>query len=80
MLIAPHPRGVYESQAARKESKGSAKKTGAVPSAHHMPLLNASGIIKRFGDFMTNDDVSFSIYKEKYTPCLGRTARENQPL
>ena len=47
-------------------SKDSARVTGAAPSAHQTPLLNASGIIKRFGDFTANDDVSFSIYEGKY--------------
>ena len=54
-----------------KKSKGSAKKTGAVPSAYHTPLLKASGIIKRFGDFIANDDVSFSIYKGEIHALLG---------
>ena len=54
-----------------KTSKDSARKTGAAPSAHQTPLLNASGIIKRFGDFTANDDVSFSIYEGEIHALLG---------
>lgn len=54
-----------------KTSKDSARKTGASPSAHQTPLLNASGIIKRFGDFTANDDVSFSIYEGEIHALLG---------
>ena len=52
-------------------SKDSARKTGAAPLANQTPLLNASGIIKRFGDFTANDDVSFSIYKGEIHALLG---------
>ncbi len=52
-------------------SKDSGKKTVVAPSAHHMPLLNASGIIKRFNDFTANDDVSFSIYEGEIHALLG---------
>ena len=68
---SPPSRGVYESQTARKDLKDSAKKTGAAPSAHHTPLLNASGIIKRFGDFTANDEVNFSIYEGEIHALLG---------
>ena len=43
-----------------KTSKNSAKKAGVAAPTRQTPLLNASGIVKRFGNFTANDDVSFS--------------------
>ena len=63
-----------------KKSKGSAKKTGAVPLAHHTPLLNASGVIKRFGDFIANDNVSFSIYEGEIHALLGENGERAATL
>ena len=41
------------------------------PSISKTPLLNATGIIKTFGDFTANDDVSFSIYEGEIHALLG---------
>ena len=54
-----------------KASKDSVRKTDAAPSAHQTPLLNASGIIKRFGNFTANDNVSFSINEGEIHALLG---------
>ncbi len=54
-----------------RTSKDTAKKTGAAPAGDQMPLLNASGVIKRFGDFIANDNVSFSIYEGEIHALLG---------
>ena len=40
-------------------------------NADATPLLQALGIVKKFGDFTANDDVSFSIYKGEIHALLG---------
>ncbi len=52
-------------------SKNSAKNVGVATPARQTPLLNASGIIKSFGNFTANDDVSFSIYEGEIHALLG---------
>jgi simple sugar transport system ATP-binding protein len=54
-----------------KTSKNSVKKAGVAAPTHQTPLLNASGIVKRFGNFTANDDVSFSIYEGEIHALLG---------
>ena len=54
-----------------KTPKDSIRKTRAAPLAHQAPLLNASGIIKHFGDFTANDEVNFSIYEGEIHALLG---------
>ena len=54
-----------------KTSTNSAKKAGAAAPTRQTLLLNASGIVKRFGNFTANDDVSFSIYEGEIHALLG---------
>ena len=54
-----------------KTSKNSTKKAGVAAPTRQTPLLNASGIVKRFGNFTANDDVSFSIYEGEIHALLG---------
>ena len=43
-------------------------------------IITVKNLVKKFGDFKANDNLSFEVFKEKYLVFLVQTVQEKQQL